>query len=165
MFDQNNFDQRKVRWIIGGIVALVLLGGIASAIRQAGWNEGYMMGLMTSNGNGRELAPYVMRHGYGPWGGGFHAIFGIFGFFFRLIFFVFFLGLIAKVLGFWRWRAHGPHHAWHQHHGPWAGPQNVPPTAPTGEQKTTPPTTQASEPTGPVPTSQPIGEGFGEIKV
>jgi hypothetical protein len=129
MFERlEKMDRRTViALVVAGIVGILAFGAIAGTIRQAGWNEGFLFGLLAGDGDTQALTPYL-THGRGF--GWHHGGFGFFGFFFRILFFVFVLSLIAKFFGFWRWRAHmthggGPH--WHQHgpygQGPWQQPQ------------------------------------------
>jgi hypothetical protein len=116
MFERlEKMDRRTViALVIAGVVGILLFGAIAGTIRQAGWNEGFLFGLLAGDGDTQALTPYF-AHGRGY--GWHHGGFGFFGFFFRILFFVFVLSLIAKFLGFWRWRHHGPYG-----HGPWQQP-------------------------------------------
>jgi hypothetical protein len=105
--------QRPPIWAFA-IVAVLVLFGIGSAIHNAGWSDGFATGLLASNADGGKLAPYLLyQNGYGGhhWGIG-----GFFGGLFHFVFFLFFLGFIAKVIGFWRCRMNGGQHGgWHQH--------------------------------------------------
>jgi hypothetical protein len=132
------FQQRRPIVAIVAI-AIVLLVGVSSIANNAGWWEGYQVGLLTSGAAGGKLAPQAIQQG--GWGYH-HGGFGFFGGFFRLIFFLFFLGLIAKFFGFWRWRMHhgGPgHHHW-SHQGPWGQE----PRQPGGERPSIPPADPAA---------------------
>lgn len=130
MFDRiKQLDrQTKLTLVLAAVIGILLFGAITGGIRQAGWNEGFLAGLLTNGGeNMRAVTPpaayqggthsFYSRHG---WGG--HP-FGFIGGFFRFLFFGFLLMIFFKVLGFWRWRMHGGHsggHPWHHHHhGPW----------------------------------------------
>jgi hypothetical protein len=143
MFEQ--MDKRKVGMVVGALVLILLLASLGSAIRQAGWNEGYTIGLLSSGKEGSQaLAPYLAQRGYGMHHVGFGVI-GFFGFFFKLIFFVFLAGLFFKFLGFGGWRRgwHGhpwPHHNWRTDHGP----RQPGPEGPAAEQPK--PSSQPGEP-------------------
>lgn len=111
------FEHRKPIIAIVAVALLVLVG-VSAIANNAGWWDGYQMGLLTSGAAGGKLAPQMLHHaGWGYHHGGF----GFFGGIFRFLFFLFFLGLIAKVLGFGRWRmrhgGHGPHHPWWHEQG------------------------------------------------
>lgn len=124
--------QTVILLVLAGLVGVLLFGAVAGGIRQAGWQEGYMVGLLAGGGEqAKAVTPYVAgqggnlgygMHGYGVHGWGGHG-FGFIGGFFRFLFFVFFVMLFFKFLRFLRWRMHGglgggPH--WHHHaHGPW----------------------------------------------
>jgi hypothetical protein len=132
-------QQTKISLILAGIIGILLFGTVTSGIRQAGWNEGFLAGLLTNpSGNtgetARAVAPYAGAHGvYAHHGWGGHGV-GFIGGFFRFLFFGFLLMMFFKFLGFWRWRMHGghrwhhhPHGPWHHHqHGPWGQPQGQP---------------------------------------
>jgi hypothetical protein len=122
---QNMDRQTRIGLAVAAIVGILLFGVIAGVIRQAGWNEGFLYGLLADGGDGaKAVTPYLThRYGYGPHGWGGHG-FGFIGGIFRFLFFGFLLLMFFKFLGFWRWRMHGgrfggPH--W-QHHGPWGQP-------------------------------------------
>lgn len=112
--------QRPPIWAFA-IVAVLVLFGIGSAIHNAGWSDGFAAGLLASNADGGKLAPYLLyQNGYGAhhWGIG-----GFFGGILHFVFFLFFLGFIAKVIGCRRWRMHdGQPHPW-RHGWPQGGPQ------------------------------------------
>ena len=117
MFERlESVDKRiLVRVAIGVLVGIVLLSSLAGGIRQAGWNEGFLVGLVAGNGDGQALAPYLAyqtSHGWNSGG------LGLIGGLFKLLFFGFLLMTLFKVIGFWRWRMHGRSADWH-HHGPW----------------------------------------------
>lgn len=102
------------RGVLIGLAVLVLFG-IGSAIHNAGWSQGFSMGLLAGGANGAKLAPYLVGYGTHGWGFG-----GFFGLIFRIGFLVLLFALLARVFGFWRWRGQGgpcgPH--WHRHwHG------------------------------------------------
>lgn len=135
MFERlKEMDRRTiVMFVLAGVVGLLLFSTVAGAIRQAGWNEGFLVGLL-SNGdeNAKAMTPYLayrggFHGGYGLHGWGWHP-FGFIGGFFRFLFFGFLLVMLLKFLGFLRWRMHGGYssgdfrsHPWHhhRHHGPW----------------------------------------------
>jgi hypothetical protein len=119
--------QTIIALVVAGVVSLLLFGAIVGVIRQAGWNEGFLYGLLASDGEARTaLTPYLEHRGrYGPHGWGWHP-FGFIGGIFKLFFFVFLLGAFFKFLGFLRWRRHGGPHGgpfggphWGGHHSPW----------------------------------------------
>lgn len=154
--------QTVITLVLAGIIGVLLFGAVAGGIRQAGWNEGFLAGLLTNGGeNVRAVTPYMGSHGvYAHHGWGGHP-FGFIGGFFRFLFFGFLLMMFFKFLGFWRWRRHGGHawdHPWHHHpHGPWGrqgqpyGQQPGQPQAEQGSQSASPPA--QPEPTPPQPTS------------
>jgi hypothetical protein len=140
-------DKRMIGVVVGALVLILLFTTIGSAIRQAGWNEGYTIGLLASGKEGSQaLAPYLAhRGGYGMHHIGFGFL-GFFGFFFKLIFFVFLFGLFFKVLGFGGWRQgwHGhpwAHHDWRTHHAPWPAGHQAPTPAPESP-KANPPSSE-----------------------
>jgi hypothetical protein len=141
MFDRfKNMDRQTVIGLaVAAIVGILLFGAIAGAIRQAGWNEGFMFGLLANGGEtAKTVTPYLNhRYGYGPhhWGG--HG-FGFFGGIFRFLFFGFLVVMFFKLLGFWRWRMHGGPH-WH-HHGPWGHPPYGQPQPEQGSKPAASPT-------------------------
>ena len=155
MFEKlESMDKRTlVRLAIAVVLGLLVFGAIAGGIRQAGWNEGFMIGqLASSGGDGAQaIAPQLGYHGsYGVhrWGG--HG-FGLIGGFFRFLFFGFLIMLAFKFFAFRRWGMHrgGPggwHGGWHGdrgQHGPWGEPQNQQPGQP---QQTTPAAGAAPQP-------------------
>ncbi len=118
MFERfKNLDrQTAIGLAVAAVVGLLLFSAVAGVIRQAGWNEGVLFGLLASGGEGgANLNPYLAhRYGYG-WHPGWFI-----GGFFKFFFFAFLLLLFFKVLGFWRWRRHGGPYGGHWHpHGPW----------------------------------------------
>jgi hypothetical protein len=134
--------------VIVVVLALLLLFGIGTAIHNAGWSQGYTLGLLTgSAGGGDALTPYLVYRT----GGGFHP-FGFLGGIFRFLFLFFVVGLLLKFFACGRWRMHGEHPSrWHHHHyGPY-GPQNAPQP---GEQpgQVTPPADTPPAPAGAQPT-------------
>ena len=114
--------QTRVALIVAGVIGILLFGAIAGVIRQAGWNEGFLVGLLAGHGDGSaQLAPYLAQPGYGLHGWGWHP-FGFIGGIFRLLFFGFLIMLLLKFIGFRRWRMHGGPNGGHwQHYGPWQG--------------------------------------------
>lgn len=104
-------DQNRIpKWALAA-VAVLLLVGLGSAVHNAGWSQGFTMGLLAGNGDGNALAPYLAyRTGYGWHPGGF------FGGFFRFAFFLFVLAMIARFIGFWRWRMRVPEGPWRHHY-------------------------------------------------
>lgn len=145
MFERlEKMDRRTLVVIVVAVVAgLMLFGGIAGGIRQAGWNEGFLMGQLSSGvQQGAEAGqaavnPYFAARGYGThgWvghGWGWHP-FGLIGGFFRFLFFGFLLLMLFKFIAFRRWARHGGYHGgpWgrHEHH-PWGQPQ---PSAPADQ--------------------------------
>jgi hypothetical protein len=147
MFERlQKMDRRTILALVAAsILGIVIFGAIAGGIRQAGWNEGFLVGLLAGDGESgvRTVAPYLANRGYGH--GWHHGGVGFFGGLFRFFFFAFLVILFLKFVGFWRWRRQG-HHGWHgrhgwQGHGPWGpgGPQGTPwpqsnPPQPTPEQ-------------------------------
>lgn len=147
MFERlQQMDRRtKIGLAVAAGVGLLLFATIAGVIRQAGWNEGFLFGLMAGRGNELEhVAPYLGQRGfYGPhaWGG--HG-FGFIGAFFRFAFFAFFVMLIFKMMGLFFWRRH---HGWHPYgYGPQAGPWGQPPVTPSNP--TTGPSAGSETPSG-----------------
>jgi hypothetical protein len=131
--------QTVIALVVAGVVSLLLFGAIAGVIRQAGWNEGFLYGLLASDGDAKTaLTPYLSGRGYGPHGWGWHP-FGLIGGFFKFFFFVFLLMIFFKFLGFLRWGMHGGRH-WRHHHGPpWGNQQGgeaAPGSTQPGEPKT-----------------------------
>jgi hypothetical protein len=132
---QNMDRQTRIGLIVAAVVGILLFGAIAGVIRQAGWNEGFLYGLLASGGDGaKAVTPYLTHPGgYGPHGWGWHPFWFIGGFF-KFLFFAFLLMIFFKFIGFWRWRMHGgqfdgPH--WH-HQGPWGQPPYQQPGAQGG---------------------------------
>ncbi|MBX3015106.1 MAG: hypothetical protein KF832_26545 [Caldilineaceae bacterium] len=140
--------------ILAGVIAILLFGAMAGGIRQAGWQEGYLAGLLTnSSENVQAVTPRIGSYGPRGWGG--HP-FGFIGGIFRFFFFGFLALLFLKFLGFWRWRMHGGH-AWHHHpHGPWERrwqPYGEPPSRPQAEPGSQTPPPARPESDQPEPTS------------
>jgi hypothetical protein len=139
--------QTVIALVVAGVVSLLLFGAIAGVIRQAGWNEGFLYGLLASDGEAKAaLTPYLgHRGGYGMHGWGWHP-FGFIGGIFRFFFFGFLLIAFFKFLGFLRWRRHGgpyggPHWG---HHGPW-GHHGQQPQPGQGSGPTEPPSQPAEQ--------------------
>lgn len=131
MFERiEKMDRRSlVRIAIAAFVGLLFFGAIAGVIRQAGWNEGFLYGLLAGGDKAEALTPYLHnRGGYGLHGWGWHP-FGLIGGIFRFFFFAFLIMLFFKFIGFWRWRMHGgrPGHwgrgPWDRHSHPYAQPE------------------------------------------
>jgi len=128
MFERlEKMDRRTLVVIVVAVVAgLMLFGGIAGGIRQAGWNEGFLMGQLSSGvQQGAEAGqaavnPYLATRGYGMHGWGGHGWgwqpFGLIGGFFRFLFFGFLLLMLFKFIAFRRWARHGGYPGGH---GPW----------------------------------------------
>ena len=136
MFEQfKNMDRRTALALaVAALVSILAFGAIAGVIRQAGWNEGFLYGMLASGGDGaKAVTPYLAPHGgYGPHGWGWHP-FGFIGGIFRLFFFGFLLLMFFKFIGFWRWRMHGgPHGPWQ--HGPWGQPPSSQPQPEAGSK-------------------------------
>lgn len=165
MFERlEKMDRRTLVVIVVAVVAgLMLFGGIAGGIRQAGWNEGFLMGQLSSGvQQGTEAGqaavnPYLAARGYGMhgWGGhgwGWHP-FGLIGGFFRFLFFGFLLLMLFKFLAFRRWAHHagyrGGHGPWGYHGGhhgrhPWSTQEEA--TQGTPQPQAQPDPTPASDP-------------------
>lgn len=113
------FPTKAPKWALIGLAALLLLG-IGSALYNSGWSQGFMLGLLTGNSDGADITPYLVSRTHG-WQGGFGgAVFGFFGFVFRLIFFVFLFGLLMKFLGCRRrhsWQGGPGWQGWQDRHG------------------------------------------------
>lgn len=145
---QSDFPKFARPLIFVGLTILLLMG-LGAAIYNGGWSQGYTMGLLTGSAEGSDLTPYLVYRSGGWHGGGF----GFFGAIFRVVFFVFLLGMFFKFLGFMHWRMHGGQGQWGQH-GPWGqqGPwqqqgQPQQPPQPESGQPGSP------GPSGPQPTS------------
>jgi hypothetical protein len=63
MFERlEKLDRRTViALVIAGIVGILIFGAIAGMIRQAGWNEGFLFGLLAGDGNSQAVSPYLSR--------------------------------------------------------------------------------------------------------
>lgn len=111
------------RWAII-VPAVLLLFGLGTAIHNAGWSQGYTLGLLTGSAEGGDaLTPYLVYRT----GGGFHPL-GFFGGIFRFLFPFLLVGLIFKFLRYGRHHRQGEHFGPWRHHdyGPHNGPQNAP---------------------------------------
>lgn len=123
MFERlEKMDRRAIVALVVAIgVGLLIFGGIASGIRQAGWNEGFLVGLLSNSGaveGGQAVNPYLAVRGYGMHGWGWHPFWFIGGFF-RFLFFGFLVMIFLKFIGCRRWARHGgyPRGPWGQHQG------------------------------------------------
>lgn len=145
MFERIKAMDRRtiIPLLLAGVIGVLLFSTIVGGIRQAGWNEGFMVGLLAGGGEQAKAVAPALAHGgypgfYGGHGWGWHP-FGFIGGFFRFLFFGFLLLLFVKFIAFRRWRMHGGH-PWHHHpHGPWArpggwGPQAGPHSGPQAGQ-------------------------------
>lgn len=131
-------------------LAVLLLFGVGAAIHNAGWSQGYTLGLLagSAGGGGDALTPYLVYRT----GGGFHP-FGFVGGIFRFLFLFLLIGLFFKFLRCGRHAIRGEHFGPWRH--PYQGPQHGPQTAPQpGEQpgQATPPGGTPSTPAGAQPT-------------
>lgn len=167
MFERiKEMDRRTlIPLLLAGVIGILLFSTIAGGIRQAGWHEGFMVGLLAGGGEQAKAVAPALTHGgypgfYGGHGWGWHP-FGFIGGFFRFLFFGFLLMMFVKFIAFRRWRMHGGH-PWHHHqHGPWGqhgqwGPQ---PDQPYGQQPGQPQAEQAPQPPPAqpeTPTPQPV---------
>jgi len=159
--------QTVILLVLAGLVGILLFGAVSGGIRQAGWNEGYMAGLLTNGGEqAKAVTPYLAARGgypgYGMHGWGGHGV-GFIGGFFRFLFFLFMVMIFFKFLGFLRWRMHsgfGGGHGWHHHqHGPWGrhhGPWGQQQWQPYGQQPNQPQPEQGNQ--APQPAPQPEGQ-------
>jgi len=143
MFEKlQSMDKRTlVGLAVATIVGILVFSAIAGGIRQAGWNEGFMIGQLAASSSGdgaKAIAPYLAaRGGAGAHGWGGHGV-GFFGGFFRFLFFGFLIMMAFRFFGFARWRMHsgnqwGGRGGWHGgpgQHGPW-GHHQAQPTEPT----------------------------------
>lgn len=154
MFERlEKMDRRALVALVVAVgVALLILSGVAHAIRQAGWNEGFLIGMLSSNGGAAEggaaLNPYLAARGYGMHGWGWHP-FGLIGGFFRFLFFGFLIMAFFRFIACRRW-AHfagqqgsysgGPwgHHGCHHWHSEQGQPQPEQPKAPQTDASTAP---------------------------
>jgi hypothetical protein len=170
MFERIKAMDRRtlIPLLLAAVLGLLLFSNIVGGIRQAGWNEGFIAGLLTNGGeNAKAVMPYLSQsggyHGYAMHGWGGHG-FGFIGGFFRFLFFGFLLMMFFKVLGFWRWRMHGghpwrhhQHGPWGRHHGPWGDQQGQPygqqPGHPQPEQGAPSTTSSSAEGHTPQPVS------------
>lgn len=130
MFERlEKMDRRAIVALVVAIgVGLLIFGGIASGIRQAGWNEGFLVGLLSNSGaaeGGQAVNPYLAARGYGMHSWGWHP-FGFIGGFLRFLFFGFLVMMFLKFIGCRRWARHGgyPRGPWgHQGRHHWHGGQ------------------------------------------
>ena len=118
MFERlEKMDRRAVVALVLAIgIGLLIFGGVASGIRQAGWNEGFLVGLLSNGGaaeGGQALNPYLAARGYGMHGWGWHP-FWVIGGFFRFLFFGFLIMLFFRFVACRRWAHHGGYSG-----GPW----------------------------------------------
>jgi hypothetical protein len=128
-------------WVIALIVVLVagLLGAGGYLLYNGGWSQGYEEGQEAAGGEVSGAEPYVRPRFHFPrWGVGF-APFHFLGLFFKIVFVLLLVGLIAKLLGFWghrrvlRWHRAGPEGTYWT--GPWYHPHGpTPPWYRSGEQ-------------------------------
>ena len=119
MFERfEKMDRRALVALVVAIgVALLIFGGVASGIRQSGWNEGFLVGMLSSGGTaegGQALNPYLAARGYGGHSWGWHPL-GFIGGFFHFLFFGFLLMAFFRFMACRRWAHHGGHPG-----GPWA---------------------------------------------
>ena len=168
MFERiKELDRRTlIPLLLAGVIGILLFSTVVGGIRQAGWNEGFMVGLLANGGEqAKAVAPtlatgdgYHGIYGVHRWGG--HG-FGFIGGFFRFLFFGFLLLMFVKFIAFRRWRMHGGH-PWHHHpHGPWArpggwGPQQGHPYSQQPEQPQAAPGNQPPPAQPENPTAQPV---------
>jgi hypothetical protein len=117
--------RRFFRFILVVILLLGMCGMLSSTAYRSGWSEGFVSG---QTADGAQAGNVSVGPGFG------HSIFSFFWWglaaFFKFLFFMFFIGLIFKLLfGRRRWRHGGPwkgdwkgghwggrHGKWHQHH-------------------------------------------------
>ena len=122
------FFRRFFRFGLIVILLLGMFGIVRSAAYRSGWSEGYVSG-QTADGVPAESSPDAPFNSAPRRGPGFGGIFSLFWWsvaaFFKFWFFLFFIGLIFKLL-FWGrrgrhggpWKGHwkGGHWGWHGHH-------------------------------------------------
>ena len=124
MFERlEKMDRRSLVAIaIAVVVGILIFSGIASGIRQAGWNEGFLVGLLSGGTEGGQaMNPYLAMRGYGIHGWGWHP-FWIVGGIFKFFFFGFLMMMLFKFFAFRRWGHRygypgGPEGHWGRH--PW----------------------------------------------
>lgn len=119
MFERfEKMDRRTLVTIVIAVVAgLFFFGAIAGGIRQAGWNEGFLFGLLSGGAEGNAAVnPYLATRGYGMHGWGWHP-FRVIGGFFHFLFFGFVFMMLFKFFAFRRWARHGGYPG---SHGPWS---------------------------------------------
>lgn len=132
------------RFLIGGVVALLVLFGIFGAVnssaKQDAYMQGYLMGRLSASGEGATgpVAPFMVP-GYGYPGGFGGPRFGgnPFGFIFPLLFFGLVLFGLSRLFRFAAWRRWGGPRGYGPG-GPWGGPhgwhgQPQPPAGGGGE--------------------------------
>jgi hypothetical protein len=126
---KGDFDMffRKITGVLLVVLIIAgLFGTISSSRYQAGWAQGYAAAQQVAAGEdgGTAAVPPAPRAFTGH---GFYGLFWGLGFFFKFLFFLFFLGMIGRFFGFWFWRhrGRGPkqwrkhwHHK-HDHTPPW----------------------------------------------
>lgn len=177
MFERlEKMDRRTLAAIaIAVIVSLLLFGAITSGIRQAGWNEGFLVGLLSSAGgeSGEALHPYLAARGHRLHG--WHP-FWLIGGFFRFLFFGFLILLLFKFFAFRRWARHGRHHwgdhgrqHWGDHGGyrgeerPWGPPNAEQPQPSQDAPQEEPPRNVGIDETIPNPMRQPQNSGVTQV--
>lgn len=102
------------RNVIGTVLITILIVGALGAIGFGLWQMGYQRGLVET---GAEVVVNTGRAIEGWWGPGWGFGFGIFGFFFKILFFILIIGLIARLFfGPRRWGGPGPYWGrdWHE---------------------------------------------------
>ncbi|MDQ3249370.1 MAG: hypothetical protein M3Q45_09200, partial [Chloroflexota bacterium] len=153
MFEKlQKMDRRTlISLAVAVVLGILVFSAIAGGIRQAGWNEGFLIGQLAGGESGegaKTVAPYLAyRGGYGQHGWGGHGG-GFLGGFFRFLLFGFLIMTAFKFFAFRRWRMHGGqpwgrhggwHNGWqggHGQQGPWGQPQGQPQAQPQPEQST-----------------------------
>lgn len=146
-------NERQIpRWAMAAL-ALVMLLGLGSLLYNSGYSSGMATGLLVSSSEGSAMNPYLLSRMEGMHGG-----FGFFGGLLRLGFFLIFLAVIAKFLGFARWkmRMNNGDSAGNGFHGPWGGHRGWH----HGEQQETPvqnpAVAPAEKPAASAPPEQPV---------
>jgi len=108
------FFRRFFRFALIAILLLGMFGLASSAAYRSGWSQGFVSGQTADGGTAQNIPDAPVSHGFG------YGIFSFFGWllsaFFKFWLFLFFIGLIFKLL-FWRRRG------WHRGRpfGPWRG--------------------------------------------
>ncbi|MGH2542995.1 MAG: hypothetical protein ACRDIB_09370 [Ardenticatenaceae bacterium] len=103
------FQNRIPVWAVVAVGLLVVFG-IASVTYDAGYSQGFTMGLLAGGSEGGAAAPYL------AYGNGFGWNRGGFGFF-PFLFGLFIFAMVARFFGFWGWRRHSPPGPWQHHEG------------------------------------------------